>query len=187
MDLRKKSIIATDTPEKDEITARKEKKLQKTSKPKIKKVKRRIVEDEGSKRAVFEGDKAKKGVLDDESSDECEEWKSDSSDDNLNCSNDSEDEKGITDVGDFIIAKVFGKNSMRQYVAQIIKKLNDGYEVKFFSRHASSYRFIESKEEPAFLSFDEVVLRLPPPLKDKRARFLDMLYFNYDLTIYTVQ
>lgn len=59
--------------------------------------------------------------------------------------------KGIIDVGNFFIAKVFGESSKRrriQYIVDVTENFSDGYAVEFLNNHALSYRFIELNEEP---------------------------------------
>lgn len=59
------------------------------------------------KRNVFQGNKTKGQVLNDETlKKHGGEWSSDSYDDNVNVSKKCEHEKGFIDVGNFIIAKV---------------------------------------------------------------------------------
>jgi len=166
---KRKCMIATDTPEKDEIAATKIKKYSKPSQEKLKKVSRKIATPDSS-----END---------------EEWKADSSDDDVeeyNCL--KEDGEDILDLGQgrHVIVKVYGKSSARNYVAEIIQKQPGGYEVKFYKRHYPTYRFTPSDEESAFVLFKDISVVLPLASKDTRARYLNMLYFNVDLTEYSL-
>ncbi|KAJ4449253.1 hypothetical protein ANN_00650 [Periplaneta americana] len=70
--------------------------------------------------------------------------------------------------GDFVIVRVSGKNTSRNYVAQIVNRAVDGYDVKFFKRQIASNRFIETDEPVSFVSYEETVLKLPEPIKDNK-------------------
>lgn len=165
---KRKSIVATDTPERDAIAAQKNKKV-KIDQTKITKATRKVFED---------------------SSDESEDdWQEDPSDDELQFSDDDEiGKRNVKDleIGTFLIVKVSGKCSVRNYVADIIKKETDGYTVQFMKRHFSSFRFTTADEPPAFVSYDDILYVLPPGIKDKRKRFYDKVYFNVDLSEFCI-
>jgi len=163
-------MIATDTPEKDEIEARHAKK-----KPKLEKVtavKRKICEEEDS---------------DDQDMEDHIEYKDNSSDDELVFSSGEED-VDYTKFPDksYIIAKVYGKRSVRNYAARIIKRVSDGYEVNFLKRHVASNRFTISEDDQALVPFSDITCKLPDPISDTRDRFKDMLYFNVDLAEFSL-
>lgn len=170
---RGRCIIATDTPEKLLIE---EKKKQK----------------ENRKTAVKKKEQVKRKCLQEELSEEENEtivYNDNSSDDSVFY--ESEEETSIEDIkkGSYIIANVFGKlpGVPRKYVAIIDEKFLKGYEVRFLKRHLPSNRFSFTEEPPATVYFKDVVTVLPNPSKDQRARFRDMVYFNVDLTEYSLQ
>lgn len=166
--VKRKSIIATDTPERDEIA---EKKLMK-KRPQIdqKKI-----------------EKVKKTLMSDSSSDEEEVVYKDSSSD-LDLEQDEDEHENLTklEANSFVVCKVFGKKSVRHYAAKIEEVVEDGYNVKFLKKQVASNRFRYSEEPPAFVSYEEVILKLPNPLTDRSARYLDMIYFNVALTEYSL-
>lgn len=171
-----KCMIATDTPEKLLIEEQKTKK----NKEKIKLVKRKIVSPEGRTKP--------KKVKHISSSDEeqSDPYLSDSNDSFLE--SDVEEEKNFNErkVNDFLVVKVLGKKSMRHYAAQIIETDLKGYHVKFLKRQNPSNRFVFYEEEPAFVSFTEIVACLPNPIEDTRERFKNMFYFNVNLEAYNL-
>lgn len=165
---KRKSIVATDTPERDEIAQKKLKKNR--SEIDLKNI-----------------EKAKKKVMSDSSSDEEEVIYKDSSSD-LDLEQDDDEDEDLTklEVQSFIVCKVFGKKSVRHYAAKIEEVVLDGYNVKFLKKQVASNRFRFSEEPPAFVSYEEVILKLPNPLTDRSARYADMIYFNIDLTEYSL-
>lgn len=169
MDLKKrKSIIATDTPEKEEIAARKQKEKYTPTPKKIVKITKKILESS-----------------DEEKNEEGEESFTDSEEENS--STEEVDNLNIEE-GKYVIAKVYGKKSTssRNYVGRILEKLNRGYTVKFLKRQFPSYRFKETEEDEALVDFKDVVLVLPSPLTDTRVRFHNMIYFNFDLWQFSI-
>lgn len=168
-------MIATDTPEKDELAAKKIRGNPKTP-------------------AVADLRRVKKKVLPDSSSSESEPdvemTEAESSGGEWECNSEkSEDDFRSLSIGTFVVVKVFGKKAInvRNYVARIQDTCLDGYSVKFFKKQIQSNRFIESQEDEAFVTYAEVVVKLPTPMKDTRARFLNMTYFNVDLSEYSLQ
>ncbi|XP_069675538.1 uncharacterized protein [Periplaneta americana] len=89
--------------------------------------------------------------------------------------------------GDFVIVRVSGKNTSRNYVAQIVNRAVDGYDVKFFKRQITSNRFIETDETVSFVSYEETVLKLPEPIKDNKKRFENLTYFDFDFMPFCIQ
>lgn len=161
--IRKKSIIATDTPERDEIAAKKMK----------------VIEKKMTNKRNQDAQRVKKKLLVEETSDEEED--SVPYDD---ASSGEEDEELSTEIrkDDYVICVVHGKtaNSSRNFVARVTEEALQGYEVQFLRRHVTSNRFTVSDEKPAFIMKNEVVIKLPNPIIDKRPRYLNMLYFNTD-------
>ena len=51
--------------------------------------------------------------------------------------------------GRFIIVVVYecGKQSSRNYIAKVVKKVEGGYEVEIYKRKIPSYRFVKTNEE----------------------------------------
>lgn len=166
--VKRRSIIATDTPERYAIA---EKEIKKQA-PQINKTKL---------------EKVKKQVMSESSSDEEEIVYKDSSSD-LNLEEDEEEDEDLTrlKVHSFVVCKVFGKKSVRHYAAKIEEIMVDGYNVKFLKKQVASNRFVFIKEPAAFVSYEEVVIKLPNPLTDQSARYLDMIYFNVDLSQYSL-
>lgn len=165
---RKKSIIATDTPEREEILQKKRKKqTPPVNKTKLQAAKRKIVSDSSSEEEEVNV------VYEDSSSD-------------LNL---EEDDEELTDLqelpaGNFIICKVHGKKTVRNYAAKIEKTAVGGYEVRFLQKQVASNRFKLTNESEAFVPYEDVVTKLPSPLPDKSARYSDLLRFSMDLTQY---
>lgn len=50
-----------------------------------------------------------------------------------------------------------------------------------------SNRFVQTNEEEAFVTYEDIVLVLPVPSEDKRPRFQDMMYFNCNLDEFQLQ
>ena len=161
-------MVATDTPEKNEIEEQYQKKMEKS----IKKIKRKIYQKDSS----------------DEEKEEDIVLYATSSDDDLIFDNEDTDDENKIEEGDYIISKIFDadrKNS-RNYVAQIGKLKKKGYHVQFLKRHVQSNRFSISNENAAYLPAEDVVIKLPKPIKDNRIRFKNMIYFNVDLTEFSL-
>lgn len=164
---RGKSMIATDTPEKEAL----EEKERNRNKKKVKTIKKKVFE-ESSDEEVGE-------VITKDSSSEWEEIEEGDV-----CTN---SEAAVE--GDFIVVKVSskkGKFSMN-YVARVEKKMQEGFEVKFFKRLTPSNRFQETLEESSFVTFKQVILILPKAIEDTRPRFKHMFYFNTDLSALSLQ
>lgn len=165
---RGKCMIATDTPEKNDIEEKYKKK-----KPAVEKV-----------------NKVKRNITIDSSSEEEEvDYEDNSSDDVMifdSCDEELDKELDEIAIGTYVVAKVYGKASVRNYVAKIDKKVCDGYEVCFLKRHIASNRFTLINEESALVGFSDIVAILPKPLSDTRARYQDMIYFNIDLVQYSL-
>lgn len=165
-----KCMIATDTPEKNEIAEKESRR-----KPKVEKIK-------VTKRKVLQTEEES------DSEDDIEiEYKDNSSDDDEIFENDESTNTENFCEGDFIIARVFGKATIRNYAAKILKKGDEGYDVIFLKRHVVSNRFTEMMEDRALVAFSDVLYKLPTPLSDTRERFRNMLYFNEDLTHFSLQ
>ncbi|XP_031335996.1 uncharacterized protein LOC116165574 [Photinus pyralis] len=113
---KRKSIIATDTPEKEDLIKRKTK----TIPPKVKQAKRKVVETS--------------------SESEPERWKeTDSDDDDVDIFGDLDDtnyDNTNVEVGKYAVVKVYRNKSTeaRHFVAKVREKLASGYEVEFYSR-----------------------------------------------------
>lgn len=50
-----------------------------------------------------------------------------------------------------------------------------------------SNRFVQTNEEEAFVTYEDIVLVLPVPSEDKRPRFQGMMYFNCNLDEFQLQ
>lgn len=102
---------------------------------------------------------------------------------------DEEEEKPVKEAskGDHIIVNVYGKSRAKKYVALVDDIFLNGYEVKFLKRNSPSKRFKFTDEAAANVFFEDVVLILPKPIKDQRPRFDGMIYFNVDLSEYSLQ
>lgn len=144
-----KCRIATDTPEKIEHEERHAKK--KPKKEKIKSVKRKIGQDEDTN----EEDKIY--------------FHDNSSEDEL-VFDSNEDIPNLKDVreGEYLIVKVHGKASIRNYAAKVLSKFHNGYEVNFLKRHVISNRFTLHENDQAFVPFADVLFKLPLPIIETR-------------------
>ncbi|XP_069685426.1 uncharacterized protein [Periplaneta americana] len=158
---RGRCMIATDSPEKNEIAERK----CKNSK-----------EKQAEKRRVHQ-----------RSSSPLEEVGENTSDSDQDSHENEVEPIYSLHSGDFVIVRVSGKNTSRNYVAQIVNRAVDGYDVKFFKRQIASNRFIETDETVSFLSYEETVLKLPEPIKDNKKRFENMTYFDFDSMPFCIQ
>lgn len=89
----------------------------------------------------------------------------------------------ILHAGDFAVVKVFGKDdlSFRMYIGRIQNTDAEGYEVKFLKRHGQTMKFQETEEE-SYVQRTEIVRKLSQPLKNKSARYRNMVSFNTELT-----
>lgn len=170
-------MIATDTPEKEELAAQRSNRKFEShleSKLKIKKVKRKVLISSSSEsESDLEISEA------DSSGGEFGASYSDSSEVNYEC----------LPVGSFVIVRVYATkgNDSRNYVARLKESLLQGYMVEFFKKQSPSNRFLETGEKASFISFSDIVKVLPAPIKDNRPRFLNMVYFNLDLLEYSLQ
>lgn len=160
---KKKSIIATDTPEKEallEIKMKREKNVKA-----VEKVKKRVLESssESETEVVLEDDSSVD--LEFEPLNECEE----------------------VEDGSHIIARVYRNktNDGRNFVAKVCDISERGYEVTFFKRLFPASRFTIT-DEKAFVLKQDVVAKLPNPIADTRPRFKDSIYFNVDLVQYSL-
>lgn len=163
---RGKSMIATDTPEKEDLEENERKRNEK----KVKASKKKVFEESSDEEVE---------VITKDSSSEWEETE----DDDVRTSLEDASE------GDFLVVKVpskKGKFSMN-YVARVENKLRDGFEVAFFKRLIPSNRFQWTSEELSFINVQQVVLILPRAIEDTRPRFKNMFYFNTDLSALSLQ
>ncbi|KAL1490217.1 hypothetical protein ABEB36_012947 [Hypothenemus hampei] len=67
---------------------------------------------------------------------------------------------------DFVLVQLATKKTKRYYVAKVIKKVEDGFEVQFYKKipgTTASRNFIPSDESPSFIFDSDVTLHLPPP------------------------
>lgn len=160
---KKKSIIATDTPEKEALLALKMKRG--NNLPAVEKVKKKVLESSSESETEVE--------LADDSGDDVEF-------EELNESEEIED-------GSHIIARVYRNKTKdgRNFVARVCNISEKGYEVNFFKRLFPASRFLIT-EETAFVLKQDVVAKLPNPITDTRPRFKDSIYFNVDLVQYSL-
>lgn len=173
---RGRSMIATDTPEKEELELKERVKMAK----KAKVVKKKVFE---KKKTVFEEDSSDEDMGEVIMKDSSSEWEEEAeSDECLRSGNDAVED-------DFLIVKVPSKKGKfaMNYVAKVKSKLRDGLEVKFYRRLLPSNRFQPTAEETSFVDFSQVILILPKAIEDKRPRFKGMLYFNTDLSGFCLQ
>lgn len=111
---------------------------------------------------------------------------------------DSDSSSGWTELEDFdeeepivegchVVVKIHGErnDSARNYVCKILELKKSGYNVKFLKKNGLTSRFINT-DEVAFVPENDIVGRLPKPRVDFRSRFKDMLYFDEDLTSYSL-
>ncbi|KAJ8933044.1 hypothetical protein NQ314_014284 [Rhamnusium bicolor] len=140
--------------------------------------------------SLMESEENKKDKEKESSSSEEELELIDNSSDDLNIDEEEEYEETYSiDDGRHAIVKIFRdslKKIGRNFVAEIKKKMKNGYEVRFLKRQIASNRFFMSDESPAFVPFNEVVIALPKPKKDQRIRFKDMIYFDIDMSRYNL-
>lgn len=164
---KKKSIIATDTPEKDALLAGAAKKVRKSA---LVNVKRKVVSSSESEEDDY--------LTEDNSSDDI---------DIFGASDDEGYDLKALKKSDYAIIKVYRKKSsdVRHFIGLITDTFVNGYEVQFYKRHFPSYRF-EETDERSFVPFDDVAIKLPEALKDTRPRFANMIYFNLDLQSYSL-
>ncbi|XP_050300113.1 uncharacterized protein LOC126738716 [Anthonomus grandis grandis] len=162
---RGKCMIVTDTPEKEELLERK-----KPPPKKVKEIKRKV---------LVESDSSDEEINEELTKDSSSEWE--------------EEEETVQDThdvekGGFIVVKVPGKTPFpgRNYVARVERKLFDGFQVRFFKRMIPSNRFKITEEESSFVTFGEVIAVLPKGIEDRRPRFKDSIYFNADLTEFSL-
>ncbi|XP_074040581.1 uncharacterized protein [Leptinotarsa decemlineata] len=168
---RGKCMIATDTPEKEEIEDKSRSRLAKKSK---------------AVKNVFQGDKTDSSdedmdevILKDSSS---EMELDDESDECLRSGSDAVE-------GDFLVVKVPSEKGRFavNFVAKVEQKLLDGLHVQFYKRTIPSNRFRLTNEASSFITFSQVITILPKPIEDNRARFKGMLYFNTDISGFYLQ
>lgn len=164
-----KSMILTSTPIKDELEQRAKERKNKAEKKKT--VVRKVLESSSS-------ESGEEPLYEDSS-----EWEGDEESNNVIVSKQAEDYK----KGDYLIVKVYGKKSCRNYAAEITNKLHNGYNVAFLKRQHPSNRFKYSEEEHSFITYEEIVCSLPPPIKYLKGRYENLIYFNYDLSDLSVQ
>lgn len=88
---------------------------------------------------------------------------------------------------DHVIVKVMGKNKTcyRLYVAKVIEFDEEGYIGRFLKKIAQTNKFRETDEEALF-KVDDVVRRLPTPKPCTTSRFKGLLYFEEDLSDFTL-
>lgn len=97
------------------------------------------------------------------------------------------EEEVIIGRGCHVIAKIHGeKNDTTQnYVCQVEKVKKAGYEVKFLKKQGLTSRF-KVTDEVAYVPEQDIIACLPKAHLDSRTRFKDMLYFDEDLTSYSI-
>ena len=178
---RGKTRILTDTPEKEEITAKKQKKIRppKQSAKKRKNSAARSDDDENDGAELY----SSLAALNDSSSNE-----------SLHYGELGEDFEPFdienTQVESFVLVKFELRKSKKCdvfYIGQIKGKSGSDVEVSFLRRNGARFVFPDI-EDKAFVSSDDIVLALPSPAatggteRTKRG-----LTFHYDLSCYNVR
>lgn len=84
---------------------------------------------------------------------------------------------------DFIVVKGYEKISLhfRYYVIKIRNEMSGGYGVSFLKRLIATNKF-SNENQTGFVSKDDVVYKLPLPIKSNRARFANMTLFLVDFS-----
>ena len=161
-------MIATDSPEKLEIEEKAKRRAAIIKTPK------RMTSIQ-NKLVTFESDNENAMCMDS------------SSDDNF-LSESEEEEPDLKKIAlnEFVIIKVYGKATIKNYVGEITKKVENGYEVTFLKRHVASNRFSLTEETNVFVPWNDIICQLPHPLEDTRERFKNMYYFNRDLAEFSL-
>ncbi|KAJ8966614.1 hypothetical protein NQ314_003422 [Rhamnusium bicolor] len=118
--------------------------------------KERLMELEEEKRESSER-KRKKSNIKNESNDSCDLFSS------ADEENDSDSVLPTPRPEDFVLVKVFGKNSYRLFIAKVIKPDNDDYEGVFYKRMLNIFRFCETTEG-AFFQKNDIMLKLSKPI-----------------------
>lgn len=159
----KKSEVLTDTPVKERIENETLERLEKKNK-----VKKRM------QKTTNEESKAKKQKhvkkLWEESSEE-EEWVESESDSNFELEDleDLDEDLGEINEGDFALVKVCGKKKgvYYYYVAEIMKKYESEYEVKYMKRILPGFSFIFDSEDTYTALLSDIERKLPKPTSVK--------------------
>ncbi|KAK9878345.1 hypothetical protein WA026_021645 [Henosepilachna vigintioctopunctata] len=98
--------------------------------------------------------------------------------------NSDEDENEEIVEGEYALVKVHGKKSFRLFVAKILGRNDEGFNVKFFKKAQNTMKFSETIEENVISSSD-IVKRLSLPLIASSGRFQGMLTFSNNFEDYT--
>lgn len=100
---------------------------------------------------------------------------------------DEDDEKELDckaiNVGDYVLANVSSVNSKRSllFVGKVVEKDSYGLIVTFLKRKGSLYKFFfPEKEDKCYVSFSEVLRRLPAPIlaADTSRRYCVHVFFQ---------
>lgn len=164
---RGRCMIATDTPKKILLEEKMKQKEDKIVNKKLKEAKKKIIQDDSSEDENIQV-----------------EYEDNSSDGSLDLEEQKLDK--VVSKGD-VIVNVYGKACVRKYVAVVNNLYGEEYEVNFMKRNIPSNRFSFTSERSATVSFQDIVAVLPKPMDDKRPRFQGMVYFNIDLSEYSLQ
>ncbi|XP_050506271.1 uncharacterized protein LOC126884395 [Diabrotica virgifera virgifera] len=92
-------------------------------------------------------------------------------------------------VGDFILVKLCSKKLVKHYVAKVLETIdnNTSYIVKFYAKTQQNFHFIEGKEEPYAVDFQDIVLKLPLPQSvEESKRFISHIKFNVTFDNYNM-
>lgn len=107
---------------------------------------------------------------------------------------DSNNEMEIEDVentalleGDFVLVELKGKKSVRHYIAEIKKNLEeDKFEIVYLKKVMNSNKFVKTEEIYEICNAD-VVKKLPKPtLVGGSERRMEQLYFSVDFMSYNM-
>lgn len=174
------SRVITETPEKDEIeqscAVKKAKQNQATRnifQKKIQMVKKTLVQFSSSESGGEED-------IDYAESDESFELE-----DNIEAEEEIPDIKSESlNTGDFIVVKFIKKKLVRHFVGEIMQVHPDNnITVKFLKKSYGGYQFVYDSEDVADIERQDIVRKLPPPVKNKgSARVNAFLSFKVDLS-----
>lgn len=78
--------------------------------------------------------------------------------------------------------------NFRHYLGEINNAANNGFDVTFLKRHNETKYFFKNNEN-GFVPLEDVVCKLPMPVKSSSARYANMLSFKvefneFNFTVY---
>ncbi|KAJ8949284.1 hypothetical protein NQ314_008272 [Rhamnusium bicolor] len=145
-----KSTLLTSTPNKERLMELEEEK-EKAAREKERKATLKMLKiktrNGGVKRKVFEEESSSDDSVAlsfQDSNDFCDLFSS------ADEENDSDSVLPTPRPEDFVLVKVFGKDSYKLFIAKVVKPDNDGYEGVFYKRMPNTFRFCETTEGAFF-------------------------------------